>query len=191
MAKYVIGTFLCILVIGTLLGAGCTSSPGKVPGGPQQSVTPTLLSRDSVGLVSLADAIAAMNSDNATGSNASIPLQIRYIRGVDLQPQGLAREWIIGVTRRNESFFFTYTARGGSRVSWPMKLSYRDININQIVTPDTLLQSHRLFIQDVTRNGAVPIAELELIDGIYSLTVGNETNSQLFRYDAVTGKEIQ
>jgi hypothetical protein len=190
LEKYVAVTFFCIVLLCAILGAGCTTSPIEVSGSPRVSTSPTTPMQTGEQSVRFSEAIAALNAQRSTGANASLPLHIRYIRAVDLQPQGSATEWTFGVTQGNESFFFVYTGKGGSRVAWPMKLSYHDINIDQIVTPDELLQSHKLFIQDITRNGTVPITELELVDGVYSLSIGSDANARFLRYDAITGKEI-
>jgi hypothetical protein len=188
--KYVAGALFCIVLICVTLGAGCTSSPPDISGSPQVSTSPTTPVQTGERSVSLNEAVAALNAHRSTSPNASIPLQLRYIRGVDLQSQGAAKEWMLGVTQGKESFFFVYTGKGGSIVAWPMKLSYRDIIIDQIVTPEKLFQSHKLFIQDFTRNGTVPITELELVDGVYSLSVGSDADARYLRYDAMTGKEI-
>jgi hypothetical protein len=168
---------ILIIVIG-LMSSGCTSTAPT----PAQNSTPVSQGQAKV---SLQQAIDALNIQH--GSDP--PLRLYYIRGVNLSPNGTAEEWTLGVMQGNMSYFFDYTGQKGTTVAWPEQFPYQEIKPGPFIKPDDLFQSHKLLIQDITRSGTFQIDELELIDGVYTLSISdNETTT--YKFNAISGGEI-
>lgn len=181
---YVAGGIIgCILVI-AILGAGCTSPINEnsvVPPGFQSSTTG--LSETNTP-VSLMDAIGLLASQ-AQKNNQPTP-KIYYFRGIRVNRNGAAAEWTIGAMEGNSSLFFTYNGKKESVVWWPDTFPYDEIVVGKFMLPNELFNSHKLLIEDLIHSGNQTISELELQNGVYTLS----EKSELRKFDAVTGMEI-
>ena len=176
---------ICIL-IGTCGIAGCSEEQAKttqMPGSGITDITP----RDSENRVSFDQALTALrNFDPASGSK-STPEKIYYIRGSSVDSSGLAKEWIFGVKRGAEQSFAIYSNTGINMIPWEKSIQYSEIVPEKIVRPADLIKSHKLMISDLQ----YPVLdEMELSNGVYTLTNNSGKTSISFKFNAVTGATL-
>jgi hypothetical protein len=164
-----------------VFSSGCTT-----PGSNSQQTSSTI---GSEAKVSFDQAYQNLKTDGIISK--SPPVHIFYVEGSDLDSTGAAKEWRFGIRQGNSSYFYSYNATGGSKSSWPWDFPYQEITIgSSYLYPKDLLNQHKLFIQDITSTNSGKIDELELMDGIYQLTIQNGTASMTFYYDGKSGKEL-
>lgn len=182
--KYIAGGVIgCILVL-TFLATGCTS---PINGGntiPSGSQPPAIGLSEKDTPVSIVDAIGVLNSQ--AQKNNQPPPKIYYFRGIQVNRSGAAAEWTIGAMEGNSSLFFTYNGKKGSVVRWPDAFPYDEIIAGKFMLPDELFNSHKLLIEDLIHSGNPTISELELQNGVYTLS----DKSEQYKFDAGSGMEI-
>lgn len=172
-AGKLLGLFaLCIVSL--IICSGCTTSGTEQnPGSPQ----------DVAAKVSFQQAFDALKL-SAPSSH------IYYIKGDSLQSDATAKEWSFGVIQGNDTFFFVYNGYGGSEIALPGKLPAQELIPGQFMQPKDLFKNHSLLINDLTNGGSRDIDELELRDGVYTLSQKFGTELKDYKFDAGTGKEI-
>jgi hypothetical protein len=182
-----------IIVIG-LMSSGCTSTDQPIIQNSIPSTEPTIAQNSTPGSqgqerVSLQQAIDALYVSARNDGFTSSP-GIYYIRAVNLTPNATAEEWTIGAMQGKKTYFFTFSRQSSFRTDWPNTLPYTAIQPGQFIQPADLFNNQSLLIQEITNAGTIDISELELENGVYTLSIDSGTNFKVLKFDAVTGSEL-
>ena len=172
---------IILLILNFLFISGCVTTEK-----PIQNSTPTMPEKiTEQKQISLQNAISTLQSNPRHKDNLT-PIEIRYIRGINITQTGTAEEWTIGATQENSSFFFIYDGSTESFVEWPDMLEYDEIIPGQFVYPDALFSTRPTMMKDLTNDGQNALSELELVDGLYTLS----TESRQIKFNPADGYEI-
>ncbi|HQK56164.1 MAG TPA: hypothetical protein PLE70_06450 [Methanolinea sp.] len=134
--------------------------------------------------ISLDEAIGALNLTHKEFST------VHYIRGQNVDSNGWAQEWIIGVKQRPiTNYFFTYSGLGGAVVPWKSWMPENEINLKNILLPDELFKRHSSKILPYYENGSFSYADLEIIDKEYHITIHLYESQVILCFDSQTGTQ--
>jgi len=142
--------------------------------------------------------ILFMNLETVTGSLLAMPdfetvpshYQFYYIKGINLQLNGVADRWIIGVKKNNVNYFYTISSQGTSHVIWSGDFPYTQIFLDRILYPEELFQMRPLLAEDLTKGGTQKIDTIELIGDTYYITGKIDNTTKEFRFNAIDGSQI-
>lgn len=134
--------------------------------------------------VSLDEAIGELNLTHKESST------IHYIRGQNVDSNGWAKEWIIGVKQKPiTNYFFTYSGQGSSEVSWKSWMPENELNLNNILSPDELFKNHSSTLLPYYENGNFSHANLEIIDKEYRIEFNIGESQVTLCFDSQTGTQ--
>lgn len=115
---------------------------------------------------------------------------VYYIHGTNVDRSGNATSWIFGVRHPGGTELLAYGLNGWTQIPWNASTLTDEIDFNKIVAPG------RLFSQ----NGAVLLRnpspanperwDLDLIRGIYTLTITSGSKDRILRFNSTTGELI-
>lgn len=142
------------------------------------------VTKDPNRYVSLDEAIGQLNFTHKEYS------AIHYIRGQNVDSNGWAQEWIIGVKQKPiTNYFFVYSDQGSSVVSWKSWIPEHEINLNSILSPDELFKNHSSRLLSYYENSNFSHANLEIIDKEYHITFESGESQVTFCFDSQTGAQ--
>jgi hypothetical protein len=124
---------------------------------------------------------------NDTAVNASPNNHILYIRGNNLNENGVAEIWTCAMRHNNRTFIVTYDRHGRNIVDWTGDFTQREIQMDSIITPEDLFLNNRAaIIRDQEKNQTVS-RDLELSMDNYTLTISGDGAKRVLVFDAKTG----
>jgi len=115
---------------------------------------------------------------------------IYYFTGIDVDGYGNARSWIFGVGRTNGTEMLAYDKNGWIKIPWTAPAGSDEIVVDNIVSPARLFSQNTAVI---LVNPSITIPErrdLELKQGIYTLTITSGNTSRILTFNATTGELI-
>lgn len=132
--------------------------------------------------ISLDEAIGQLNFTHKEYS------AIHYICGQNVDSNGWAQEWIIGVKQKPiTNYFFVYTDQGSSVVPWKSWIPVNEIFMNEILTPDELFKIHSSKLLPYFENGNISNTNLEIIDKEYHIIFESSESQVTLCFDSQTG----
>ena len=115
---------------------------------------------------------------------------IYYFTGIDVDGSGNARSWIFGVGRTNGTEMLAYDRSGWIKIPWTAPAGAEEIVVDNIVSPERLFSQNAAFIL-VNPSMTIPERrDLELKQGIYTLTITSGNTSRILTFNATTGELI-
>lgn len=112
---------------------------------------------------------------------------IRYIRGENLDLNGLAQRWIIGIKTQSTSNFIIYENSGITIIPWKSWMPKQEIIVEKILTPDELLKSQSLIISNVGDNSTQ--TNLEIFDEDYHISFISGKSVETLCFDTIKGNQ--
>lgn len=185
MAIFVDKRFLIILIISFFVFSSCCISnyPESTPTSPNGDIFKDL-TKEPNRYISLDEVIGKLNLTHKEFST------VHYIRGQNVDSNGWAQEWIIGVKQRPiTNYFFTYSGLGGSVVPWKSWMPENEINLKNILLPDELFKIHSSKLLPYYENGSFSYADLEIIDKEYHVTFHLDESQVTLCFDSQTGRQ--
>lgn len=117
-------------------------------------------------------------------------IPIYYIQGVDLDSSGNAARWTFAVNRSTGLMLMVLENNDLTEIPWTGGFSDTPIHTDQIISPEELFsKNHDLIFS----NPSVTVSEqseLDLRDGIYTLTLVSHGSMRYLVFDAVTGQPV-
>lgn len=117
-------------------------------------------------------------------------IPIYYIQGADLDTSGSAARWTFAVNRSSGLMLMVLENGDLTEIPWGSRFSDTPINFDQVMQPEDLFtKNHEAIFSDP----AVTVSEeseLDLRDGMYSLTLGSGGTMRYLVFDAVTGEPV-
>ena len=133
--------------------------------------------------------LAEYRPDPANGSSGI--KTIYYIHGTNLDISGNALSWIFGVVYAGETELFAYDHSGWIRIPWNAPPVSQEIDVEKIVTPGSLFSKNSAAILSESSPTNPERRDLELIQGIYTLTITSGSRDRILMFNATTGEMIE
>ncbi|MFA5347513.1 MAG: hypothetical protein WC294_05210 [Methanoregula sp.] len=115
---------------------------------------------------------------------------IYYITGIDINESGAARSWIFGVRGTNGTEMLAYDRSGWTTLPWNAPLYLEEISIDSIVSPARLFSQNTAVVIGNPPPTIPERRDLELKQGIYTLTITSGSTTRILTFNATTGELI-
>jgi hypothetical protein len=114
--------------------------------------------------------------------------EIYYILGKNLDSAGNAESWLFGTRSPEGNQLQVYDQNRWTAIPWTATLPSDEIQFDRILLPQELINQRRDQIAGTA--GPDRIRELELKNGIYSLTLTHGSTDRILAFNATTGALI-
>jgi len=115
---------------------------------------------------------------------------IYYFTGLDVDRSGNARSWIFGVRHTNGTEMLAYDQSGWIKILWDAPPGSEEIEVDNIVSPAQLFRQNAAIIFINPSNKSSDKRDLELKQGVYTLTITSGSTSRILTFNATTGELI-
>jgi len=110
---------------------------------------------------------------------------IYYVLGKNIDATGNAESWVFGTRSLEGNKLLVYERNRWTVIPWTATLPSEEIPFEKILLPDELIGQNRNEISGTTM--ASGIREIELKNGIYSLTLTEGNTDLILAFNATTG----
>jgi hypothetical protein len=169
-----------------ILCSACTFLPSeeKKEGGLSQVSIPEENSRISFEKARQELENYGMDSINETADVKTV----YYIVAKDLDESGNAASWVFGINQGSVAKLLVYDRTGWTVFPWSIRVQ-EEIALDQVTPPGTLFSRNKAAITGASQ--AVPERrDLELQQGIYTLTIYSGSTNRILTFNATTGALI-
>jgi hypothetical protein len=129
-----------------------------------------------------------LDAGNDTAVNASLKNHILYIRGNNLNENGVAETWTCAVRHNNKTSVVTYDRHGYKTIiDWTGDFTQREIQMDSIITPEDLFLKNRAVIIGDPGKNLTASRDLVLSMDNYTLTISGDETKRVLVFDAKTG----
>lgn len=198
MHRSSITIFLIAVIIIGLLGLGYIT--GIIPSGKSadnvQTGTDVNAGRQTVPTISTQlslttfeealDQLQRYLRSNPESSN----FRLHYVRAKDLDYQGRAAQWVFGVRYADQSVLMYFDNPGWQSVPWEGAAPEQEISMGSLVTPKSAIGRNTALLSGGDPVEKILIQRMELMNGKYILTIGQQGHPQIFVIDATSGEVI-
>jgi hypothetical protein len=115
---------------------------------------------------------------------------IHYVRGNNIDTEGRATKWAIGIRYENQSALLYYDVSGWQWIPWQGEFPGPEIKTGSFTPPKDLVSKNIGILFGSTPLQKDQIQLLELQNGIYTVTLNREDRQQILLFDATTGALI-
>ena len=157
-------------------------------------------SRQDGGLVQVSEGSSAISFDEAQQNlreyrpdpaNESTGISaIYYIHGTNVDVFGNASSWIFGVRYSGGTALLSYDRGGWTEIPWNASLISEEIDAERIVSPASLFVKNNAVILSNPSPTNPERRDLDLIRGIYTLTIVSGSKDRILTFNATTGELI-
>ncbi len=186
MRRNIPAIFAISALIVLILCSACTFFPSedKKEGGLTQVTIPVESSRISFGEAQQKLEEYRMASANETAYGKTIYSLIAK----DVDESGNATSWVFGINQGAGAKLLVYDRTGWTVFPWSTVITEK-IALNQIVTPGILFANNKATITSPSQTVAER-RDLELQQGIYTLTIYSGSTNRILTFNATTGALI-
>ena len=117
-------------------------------------------------------------------------ITIHYIRGNNIDTDGRATKWAVGIRYENQSALLYYDVSGWQRIPWQGEFPGQEIRNGSFTPPKDLVRKNIGILFGSTPLQKDQIQLLELGNGIYTVTLNRQDRQQILLFDATTGALI-
>ena len=117
-------------------------------------------------------------------------LPVYYIFSRDVDSSGNAITWLFGVRQSTGTELLMYDRAGWKIIPWNAILPSEEIILNQVVSPNTLFIKNKDVIFGASSHSIQERRDLELKQGVYTLTITTENTSRILTFNATSGALI-
>jgi hypothetical protein len=189
MRRNIPGIFVISTLILLVLCSACvlSPSPDKIP---QQNVGLTQISEESP-YISFDVAHQNLGEYRSDPTNESTGIKtVYYIHGTNVDGSGNATSWIFGVRHSGGTGLLAYDRSGWKQIPWNASLLSEEIDVEKIVSPGSLFSQNNAVIRSDPSPTSPERRDLDLIRGIYTLTITSGSKDRILTFNATTGKLI-
>ena len=190
MHKFIPIIFFLLIVLILVFGSACvTQSTNQTT--PLNVGISSISSTAESSFISFEEArqsLLTYRPDSAAGSNTVGT--IYTIHGSNLNESGDAESWIFGVHSSDVTKLLIYQQGGWTQIPWNATLPAEEIDADRIVSPGLLFsQNDAVILGDHSR--IIPERrDLDLEEGIYTLTITSNSTVRILAFNATTGELI-
>jgi hypothetical protein len=191
--------FAILGLLSLILCSACVSQPPANQ--TQANQTPAnQTSQKIVGLVQVSEGSPSISFDEAQQNlreyqpdpaNESTDIKtIYYIHGTNLDGTGNASSWIFGVRYSGGTALLSYDRGGWIQIPWDATLISEEIDTERIVSPGRLFSQNNAVILSNPSPTNPERRDLDLIRGIYTITITSGSKDRILTFNAITGELI-
>jgi hypothetical protein len=114
---------------------------------------------------------------------------VHYILARDVDETGNATSWIFGAKQGTEAGLLVFDRSGWTLIPWNETRSLEVVDLDHI-SPDTLFYQNKALILGNTSPSVSERRDLELKNGIYTVTIVSGSPSRSITFNATTGALI-
>lgn len=115
--------------------------------------------------------------------------RIVFIRGMDLDESGNARQWFFGIRGDSINEIRVYDRSGWTIIPWNSTTASEEIDLDTVISPDRLFETNTGEILGMTPRTMPVRRDLELINGTYKLTINSDSTTRILTFNATTGAQ--
>jgi len=171
------------------LCSACVTQPPE----NQTSQQNTGFSQISEGSPSISFDVAQQNlrdyRPDPTNESTGI-IAIYYIHGTNVDVSGNASSWIFGVRHSGGTELLAYDRSGWITIPWNVSLLSEEIAVDRIVSPGNLFSQNNAVILTNPSMAIPERRDLDLIWGVYTLTITSGSTDRILTFNATTGNLI-
>jgi hypothetical protein len=187
-AIFVISTLIILVLCSACVSQSSPqSSPDKTP---HQNVGLAQISEGSP-FISFDVAYQNLRDYQPDPTNESTAIKtVYYIHGTNVDGSGNATSWLFGVRHPNGTELLAYDRSGWKQIPWDVSLLSEEIDVDRIVSPGSLFSQNNAVILSNPSPANPERRDLDLIRGIYTLTITTGGKDRILTFNATTGKLI-
>jgi hypothetical protein len=189
MRRNIPAIFVISSLIVLVLCSACVSQPPQDKT-PQQNVGLTQIPEESP---SISFDVAHQNlreyRPDPTNEFAGIKA-VYFIHGTNVDGSGNATSWIFGVRHSGGTELLAYDRSGWKQIPWNAPLVSEEIDVDRIVSPGSLFSQNKAVILSNSSPTIPERRDLDLIRGIYTLTITSGSKDMILTFNATTGELI-
>jgi hypothetical protein len=191
MHKSVPIIFAILALVVLIVSSACISQPPINQTSPQNGGLTQILGPVESPYISFDTAQQNLPSYQLDPENTSYFIKtIYYFTGLDVDESGNARSWIFGMGNSNGTEMLAYDQSGLITLPWDAPPGAEEIDVDTIVPPARLFSQNSAVIFGSPGNVSPERRDLELKQGIYSLTISSGDTSRILTFNATTGEMI-
>lgn len=189
MRRNIPAIFVISTLIVLVLCSACVSQP-----------TTNQTSQQNVGLVQIPEGSPYISFDVAhqnlreyrsDPTNESTAIKtVYYIHGTNVDGSGNATSWIFGVRHSGGTELLAFDRSGWKQIPWNAPLLSEEIDVDRIVSPGSLFSQNNAVILSNPSPTNPERRDLDLIRGIYTLTITSGSTNRILTFNATTGALI-
>lgn len=191
MRKFIPIIFSILILLILIFGSACltqSSSSQKT----QQDVGITRISSTADSPYISFD-IAQQNlltyQPDSTSQSAAIKT-VYTIHGMNVNESGYAASWIFGVRISNVTELLAYGPGGWIKIPYNISFPSEEIDVGKIVPPGRLFSQNNAVILGNPSRTISERRDLDLKQGIYTLTIASDSTVRTLTFNATTGELI-
>jgi hypothetical protein len=182
--------FVILALLSLILCSACVSQP-PANQTSQQNVGLAQISEGSP-LISFDVAQQNLMEYRPDPTNESTGVKtIYYIHGTNVDVSGNASSWIFGVRHSGSTELLAYDRSGWIKIEWNASLLSEEIDVERIVSPGSLFSKNNAVILSNSSPANPERRDLDLIRGIYTLTITSGSKDRILTFNATTGELIK
>jgi RNase P/RNase MRP subunit POP5 len=186
MRRNIPAIFVISTLIVLVLCSACVSQP-TTNQKSQQNVGLTQISEESP-YISFDVAHQNLREYRSDLTNESTVIKtVYYIHGTNVDGSGNATSWIFGVRHSGGTGLLAYDRSGWKQIPWNASLLSEEIDVDRIVSPGSLFSQNNAVILSNSSPTNPERRDLDLIRGIYTLTITSGSKDRIITFNATTG----
>jgi hypothetical protein len=181
-----------IIVISSLIVcSACVSQPTMDKASPQNGGLKLITVQTESPYISFDVAQQNLQEYQPDPTNESTSIKTIYtIYGMNIDGSGNATSWVFGVRHSGGTELLAYDRSGWIRIPWNAPLLSEEIDIDRIVSPNSLFSQNNAVILSNPFPTNPERQDLDLTRGIYTLTITSGSKERIHTFNATTGKLI-
>jgi hypothetical protein len=191
MHKSIPMTFAILTLVVLILCSACVSQPPANQTSQQNGGLTQILGPVESPYISFDVAQQNLPAYQPDPENTSYFIKtIYYFTGMDVDGSGNARSWIFGVRHANGTEMLAYDQSGWIKILWDAPPGSEEIAVDSIVSPARLFSQNTAVILVYPKSSIPERRDLELKQGIYTLTITSGSARRILTFNATTGELI-
>ena len=182
--------FVISALVILILCSGCTSQPQagntSQQGGLNQVTVPVKTPR--IGFEEAQQKLVQYRT--ASMHESGNVKTIYYFQAGDMDASGKAASWVFGVKNTTTAELLVYSGTGWRVIPWIITPLPQEILTDRIVPPGNLFAQNQAIIIGDSSRAPAERRDLELKDGVYTVTITSGNSPRILTFNASTGALI-
>jgi hypothetical protein len=190
MRKFISIIFSILVLLPLILSSACVTQSSTSQSNPQDVGISQISPNAGSQYISFDAAQQNLLAYQPASSGGPAPLKtVYFVHGTDVNESGYAASWIFGVNISDRAELLAYGEGGWITIPWNLPLDSEEINFDEVVLPDRLFsQNHAVILGTLSQTPER--RELDLKQGLYTLTITSGSTVRILVFSAITGELI-
>jgi hypothetical protein len=191
MRRNIPAIFVISTLIVLVLCSACVSQPPQDKTSQQNGGLKLITVPEESPYISFDVAHQNLREYRPDPTNESTAIKTIYtIYGMNIDGSGNATSWIFGVRHSGGTELLAYDRSGWIQIPWNAPSLSEEIDVDRIVSPARLFSENAAVILGNPSSTIPDRKDLELKQGIYTLTITSGNTSRILMFNATTGRLI-